>query len=209
VTKATLDDFRWARRVSQDKIRRLYALDAKGILDEELIDDVGYAMYARCESIRIATEAHMGRAACRRCGTIIEHNGQKEARLACATCGWETTWGAYFKSYQHRQLVGGNAFPAFADFIERWPKLRSPSDKLLAIDKLVHACHASARHPGLARPAAVNLIEGKARELIAFLDRIAYTDLSTPGTRAVRDEWQAATGELWWGRRAKGPSGDD
>jgi hypothetical protein len=47
------NELRWARRVQQDLIRRLYALDAKGIEDEELVNEAGYAMYARCESIRI------------------------------------------------------------------------------------------------------------------------------------------------------------
>jgi hypothetical protein len=36
--------FRWARRVEQEKIRRLYETDARGIVDDELIDEVGYAM---------------------------------------------------------------------------------------------------------------------------------------------------------------------
>ena len=31
---------RWARRVEQHKIRRLYASDARGIVDEELIAEV-------------------------------------------------------------------------------------------------------------------------------------------------------------------------
>ena len=33
---------RWAPRVPQDKVRRLYETDARGIYDDELIDDVGY-----------------------------------------------------------------------------------------------------------------------------------------------------------------------
>ena len=204
---ASQDDFRWARRVARDKIRRLYTLDAKGIVDEELIADVGYAMYARCESIRIATEAHMGRAACKRCGAVLRHTWNKEQALVCE-CGWETTWGAYFKSYQHKQLVGGNAYAAFLEFIERWRKARAPRDKLVLIDALVHACHVSARF-GIARPAAINLIEGAASDLVAFLDEIAYADLGTPGTRAVRDEWQALTGEKWWGRRPNAGSCQD
>lgn len=31
-------------------IHRLYTLSAKDIIDAELIDDVGYAMFERCES---------------------------------------------------------------------------------------------------------------------------------------------------------------
>lgn len=62
---SSLLGFKWARRVQQDLIRRLYASDAKGVQDEELVNEAGYAIYARCESIRIATEAHFGRATCR------------------------------------------------------------------------------------------------------------------------------------------------
>ncbi|MBI5289694.1 MAG: hypothetical protein HY873_12045, partial [Chloroflexi bacterium] len=49
---AGADEIQWARRVKPEVIRRLYTRDAKGIVDEELIDEVGYAMYARCHSIR-------------------------------------------------------------------------------------------------------------------------------------------------------------
>jgi len=51
----------WAKKVSPNKIRRLYNLDAQGIMDEELIDDVAYTFYARCESILTVTEASRGR----------------------------------------------------------------------------------------------------------------------------------------------------
>ena len=64
---AGVDEIKWARRVRPETIRALYTLDAKGIVDEELIDEVGYAMLARCESIRTVTRAHSGRATCPRC----------------------------------------------------------------------------------------------------------------------------------------------
>ena len=40
----------WAPRVTQHKIRQLYEDDAKGIRDEDLIEDVGYSLLCRCES---------------------------------------------------------------------------------------------------------------------------------------------------------------
>ena len=61
---AGADEIKWSRRVKPVSIRRLYTLDAKGIVDEDLINEVGYAMYARCLSIRTATRAHSGRAMC-------------------------------------------------------------------------------------------------------------------------------------------------
>ncbi|MCH8850021.1 MAG: hypothetical protein IIC89_04270 [Chloroflexi bacterium] len=181
-------ELRWARRVEQHKIRRLYALDAEGIVDAELIDEVGYAMYARCESIRTVTEAHSGRPACPRCRTVLTHSWRKDESIVC-DCGWQATWGQYLKSYQGKQLHGGGAFPAFAEFLERWPRADNPRDRLLLIDALLHACHANADF-GATRPAAVNLIEGKMNEVSRFLDELAYGDLSTPGTAANRDEWR-------------------
>lgn len=192
-----IDEVRWARRVPKDKIRRLYTLDAKGIVDEELIDDVGYSIYARCESIRLVTEAHAGRVTCPRCAAAIERpHGDKEAPLGCE-CGWETRWGEYLKSYQRKQLFGGNAFPAFQEFLERWSKARTPRDKLLAIDWLIHACHLPANFPW-ARPAATNLIEGTASELAAFLDELAYGDGSTPGLGETREAWQRLRAEKFF-----------
>ena len=187
---------RWARRVEQRKLRALYASDARGIVDEELIDDVGYAMYARCESIRAVTEAHAGRAACHSCSAMIQHRWLKNEPLVCESCGWTTTWGEYLKLYQGKQLFGGTGYGNFLEFLERWPQARTPRDKLLAIDWLIHACHGSADDIG--RPAATNLIEGTATQLVSFLDELAYGEQSTPGMRESREDWRRKAGESSW-----------
>ena len=188
---------KWARRVHRDKIHRLYLLDVKGVADEELVNDVGYAMYARCESIRIATEAHHGKVACRTCGSVIERAGYDKAELLRCACGWSKTWGEYLKSYQRRQLYGGHALPDFLAFLERWPHARTYRDKLLAIDALVHACHLPERMPW-ARPAATNLIEGTASELAVFLDELAYGPQSTAGLEEGRAAWQRVRAERFF-----------
>jgi len=199
---ASVDEIKWARRVRQDKIRRLYTLDAKGIVDEELIDEVGYAMLARCEAIRKVTRAHFGRAACPRCESIIEHNGDKSAVLSCA-CGSSTTWGEYHRTYKGKQVVGGAAYPMFRAFIQRWPQTRTPRDKMLAIDALIHAAQGEFKG-GMGRPAACNLIEGTMRGLIRFLDDLAYEDASTAGVRQTKAQWDAGTrGASWSLRRAQ------
>jgi hypothetical protein len=180
---------RWARRVEQHKIRQLYARDAQGIVDEELVDEVGYAMYARCESIATVTVASQGRAKCHACGEIIRHRGVKDAPMICV-CGWQTTWGEYLASYQRKQLHGGNAFPAFEKFVERWPEARNPRDKLLEIDRLIHELHLNAEVERFARPAGVNVIEGSMKTVIALLNELAYSDLSTPGLDDARATWK-------------------
>lgn len=184
-------EIRWARRVPQHKIRRLYTLDAKGIVDEELIDEVGYAMYARCDSIQAVTAAATGRARCHGCGALIRHRGERDEPMVCGECGWQTTWRAYLKSYQGKQLHGGSGFPAFVQFHERWPAARTPRDKMLLIDGLIHALHVNLhKHVLFARPVAVNLIEGKVPDVTELLEELAYGDLSTPGLRGNRDAWK-------------------
>src|SRR5947209_2928158 len=103
----------WYPRVPRQQIRRLYESDARGVLDEELVQDVALAFYLRCQSILIATEAHEGRATCPRCGGMIPHDWDKAATMTCPGCGWQSTWGAYFRSYQDKALHGGGAVFAF------------------------------------------------------------------------------------------------
>ena len=191
---------RWARRVQQELIRRLYTLDAKGIHDDELANEVGYAMYARCESIRVATEAHSGRATCPMCKSIIVRAAWPKDELLVCVCGWELTWKEYHKSYQRKQLVGGKAFPFFTEFLESWPKQRTYRDKLLAIDRVVHGMHVDMQH-GFFRPAAVNLIECTMMEANAILHELAYGELSTPGVAETRTTYESTLAEIGARRR--------
>ena len=197
---STSNGLRWARRVQRELIGRLYASDARGIQDNELVNEAGYAMYARCESIRIATEAHMGRAACPICASVIERRAWPKDELLVCACGWELSWREYHRSYQRKQLVGGKAFPAFVSFLDAWPKQRTYRDKLLAIDRLVHALHVDLKH-GFFRPGAVNLIECTMREANTLLHELAYSDLSTPGVVETRSSYEAALAEVGARRR--------
>jgi hypothetical protein len=43
-------------------IRRLYENDASGMLDAELLDKVGWALYSRCDSFIAAEAARKGQA---------------------------------------------------------------------------------------------------------------------------------------------------
>jgi hypothetical protein len=179
----------WAPRVSQSQIRRLYENDARGIYDDELIDDVGYTLRARCQSFLAANEARQGRALCPRCDNAVPHSGQKEEPLRCDGCGWELTWGEYFKTFQKKQLFGAEpVLDLFREFVTRFPLAATAREKVLLIDRVVHGWHWYQKH-GHARPVAVNLIEGKLPEVIAFLDRLTYGEASTPGTKETHVEW--------------------
>jgi hypothetical protein len=86
----------------------------------------------------------------------------------------------------------------FRGFIAAWPQARTPRDKMLAIDGLIHACHGEWQG-SKGRPAACNLIEGTMRELIGFLDELAYGPQSTEGITAARARWdaEAEASPLW------------
>jgi hypothetical protein len=183
---------RWWPRVPQALVRRLYENDAEGIIDEDLIADVGTRLHQRCESILIVTEAHDGRAKCARCDAIIEHGWDKRATMRCPGCGWETTWGAYLKTYQDKQLHGGGALAAFQAYVDQYPRARGTKEQLLLIDRLIHAFHCELQAQP-SRPAACNLIGGKIQEVAQFLDNLAYG----PGSRPeLREEYGAWVGKV-------------
>ena len=179
----------WAARVPQEKVRRLYETDAKGIHDEELIDEVGYALLARCESFIAANEVMWGDLACPHCSAKVPHGQNKEEVLRCP-CGWELTWGEYVSTIRHRQLSGAEpVLRLFRDYAERFPKARTPRDKMLLIDCLIHGFHIYYKTGETTRPVAVNLIDGRMNEVINFLDRLTYGPDGTPGTRETKAEW--------------------
>jgi predicted RNA-binding Zn-ribbon protein involved in translation (DUF1610 family) len=193
----------WASRVNPILIRRLYQTDARGIVDEELIDAVGFALYARCQSILQATEAHAGRIICPECGSLVERDGGpwlKGAMLDCPQCGWQVAWEAYFKTYQHKHLVGGGAIAFHSEYIDHFKHARSPQEKMLAIDRLIHACHWElVQSPG--RPAAREIIYAKNyHDLLTFLDTLSYGERSTSGLEAAKREWDRKLARSGWHR---------
>ena len=194
------NEIRWAPRVPKWKIRRLYESDAKGILDEELLDDVGYALLDRCDSILTVAEAQGGRVRCPRCSTqglktILErprHRGDvRDAVLKCHVCEWHTTWGEYHLSFKRKQLNAGGATKAFEAFAATFPVCSTPKQKLIAIDQLIHEFHYSLRKkPNLpTRPVGVNLIEGKLTDVVRFLDALTYGDQTAVELKEAREDW--------------------
>ena len=179
----------WAPRVRRHKIRTLYENDAKGICDEALIDDVGYALLARCQSFIAANQARGGEVPCPSCSRIVPHSRGKEEVLRCR-CGWEMTWADYFKTIQNKQLSGAEpVLELFRNFVRSFPSARTPRDKMLLIDQLIHGFHWSLRKGHPTRPVAVNLIAGKLTEVMAFLDELTYGNASTPGLKDNLAEW--------------------
>jgi hypothetical protein len=195
----------WAPKVRQDKIRRLYEQEARGLIDEALLDDVGTALYSRCRSILLVSSQHLE---CPRCEHIFVVAPYTDETIICPTgCGWTITKRHYHQSWQHRDLIGTNT-PAFQIFVDRYPNTTALREKMVVIDQLLHAFHQSIRYPVPHRSAASNLIEGNHAQVVAFLDQLTYGPTSTSEMRDAHTAWQATMRQMQHFRRSK-PKDDE
>ena len=72
-----------------------------------------------------------------------------------------------------------------------FPSAQTPQQKVLLIDRLIHGFHwyAKGNVDSPTRPVAINLIKGRLGEVVAFLDSLSYSDMSTPGLKQNVAEW--------------------
>jgi hypothetical protein len=194
----------WAPRVPKRDIRRLYETDAQGIYDLDLIQEVGYGLLARCESFITANRAREGELPCPECGRSV----CREETLRCP-CGWTLPWADYFKTIQHKQLSGAEpVLEQFQGFVDAFPSARTPQEKMLLIDRLIHGFHFYYKTDAPTRPVAVNLIEGRLSDVVAFLDRLTYGEKGTPGMRETYAKWDRNidANRNWYRSRRDQPS---
>jgi len=174
---------KWCKKVPQDLISRLYNQSVSGICDDELADEVGWALYARCESIISATNGFENKVLnCLKCG--------KDIKLADnvfdCPCGFSVTWEEFKKSYKGKQLHASNALPIFLTYQKDFPRAKTYGEKLICIDVLIHSFHIKNSYykvldsydvedesVALNRPTGANLIEGSLTEVILFLDKLS------------------------------------
>jgi hypothetical protein len=158
---------KYAPKVPVALIARLYRQDALGLRDDALLVDVGWRLHARCRDVLLVSESMARCPECRAAFEVPWIGQPEELAAACSGCGWRTTAGEYHASWRHHDLLGGNARPAFAAFVERFPAATTYQERMLLVDRLVHAVHTTG---GLA---ARNLFEGRPRRVIELLDALA------------------------------------
>ncbi len=178
----------WAGRIARHQIERLYERESRGILDDELIDEVGYGLFARCESILAFTHSHRGTATCPGC---LETMGKDGETVSCSTCNWSTTEEGFLKSSRKKYLHAGRLEPFIEAFVEDFKKAKGARAKLLLIDILIHRCHGDYEGSEGLRAGAINLIGGKPREVMAFLDRLGGIRRSGLDSEADHGAWVA------------------
>jgi hypothetical protein len=190
----------WSPRVSKPKIRQLYKSFGRGIVDEELIDEVGFSLLARCESVLAVTRAGEGRGVqCPGCGSIVPSAVWRDELLECGSCGWRCPSQAYKKTYKYKHLFAGGMKPFLEEFVREFPRARTPSDRLILIDTLIHRYHWQfVGKPS--RPGACCLIEGKLKDIIPFLDALTYGESIPDDVQATREEWRRAWRASRWNR---------
>jgi hypothetical protein len=174
---------KWCKKVPQKLISRLYNQSITGICDDELADEVGWALYARCESIISATNGFEKKIllcfTCRKEIVLVNNN------FNCP-CGFHATWEEFKKSYKGKQLHAANALPIFINYKNNFPKAKTYGEKLICIDILIHSFHIKMSYyreldnydieneaVELNRPTGANLIEGSLKEVILFLDTLS------------------------------------
>ncbi len=186
---------RWAKKVTKEKIAELYSSDAAGYNDIELVDEVGTALYARCESIISVTYGFEKKLLiCPLCGKEIPLDTEKN-EFSCE-CGFHATWQEFRASYKGKQLYGANALPAFLEYHRNFPNAHSYKKKMMCIDRLIHAFHVLHSYRSesvsydpydknntLGRPVCTNLIEGSLSEVVKFLDTLSESN--------AKAEWKA------------------
>lgn len=171
------EKFHWAKKVSRREIERLYESEAQGLLDEDLLDQVLTAIVVRVgDMFEVRQAQKQGRVRCRKCKEFIAQplwmgGKNREVPLKCAACGWETTCGEYLESYAGKDLLPGSRTELFEEFLQRYPAARSPQEKMLLLDWLIHAFHVQAGVSS--RLVAMNVIQGSRDQLIALLSNLA------------------------------------
>ena len=197
---------KWHKRVPQEMIARLYRQSVSGICDDDLADEVGWALYGRCESIISVTNGFEKKwLVCPECGAEV---ALADGVFACP-CGFRASWEEFRASYKGKQLYAANALPVFLAYHGDFPRARSYGEKLICIDVLIHSFHIkNSYHRELEsydpedetveinRPVGANLIEGSLKEVVIFLDGLSGAD----GYSREKERWRNIV------RRANGGS---
>jgi hypothetical protein len=122
---------------------------------------------------------------CPQCQAAALH---QDGNIECTACGYKKRWREYRKWLKRRDealmcssckhtfkwqawrreagpLVTGNPQPA-RDFVERWPRCRTPQTRMMQIDFLLQTLHGQG-------PLAPLFIEGDEKSILRLLDELA------------------------------------
>ena len=186
VDSTKLNKFKWCMKVSRNDLLRLYQGEAKGLIDEALLDDIGLTFYMRCKQAKEVRECmNKGQIICHHCGatlkggkvsstgSVLTKNTDNCALIHC-DCGYSYTYREYRRNCNSVNMPGGRATPIFDNFIQKWPLCRDSQSKMMLIDWLVHECHVTLMSGSKGRSVCVNLIDGTLKQISDLITKLAY-----------------------------------
>lgn len=158
--------FHWPVKLDIHKLKKLYMLDAKGILDEVLVDEVGLMLYIRCKYGKEDMERmEKSIIRCHNCGKEI--GGEGDFRQC--KCGYQYSYREYRRSFRRNNMPTGAASKVFEQYMAKWNMARGYSEKMILIDTLLHEFHLSLVSGAVHRPVAMNFIDGTRKQVEAAL----------------------------------------
>lgn len=162
--------FRWPKKLDIHKLNRLYMLDAKGIQDEVLADEIGLTLYLRCKYGKEDME-RMERKVIRCHGCGNEIGGKTDFRQC--SCGLQYSYREYRRSYRRDNMPTGSAEKIFELFMQNWSTAKNYNEKIVLIDTLLHEFHLSLISGTTHRPVAMNFIDGTRDRVENIINNLA------------------------------------
>jgi hypothetical protein len=99
----------------------------------------------------------------------------------------------FFRTYRGQQLcVNADLTEVTRRYVHELPGCKTPQEKMILIDALIHACHAWVKKgfTYYGRPLAVNSIEGKMNEVVVFVENLPYGPDSLPQLTEQVVDWR-------------------
>jgi len=164
--------FKWCKKTSRRDLLRLYQGEAKGLIDEDLLDEIGYTFYTRCKQSKDTLPLlNQGQILCHHCGIVLKSSGY--ASITRCECGYCYTYREYRRSFNTNNMPAHRAQPIFDVFVDKWPRCRDVKEKMMLIDWLIHECHVTLMSGEKGRSVCINLIDGTLAQLRELLEMLA------------------------------------
>jgi hypothetical protein len=180
---------RWAPRLRTDRVVTLYESNASGVLDPDLVDEVGWRLWERLGDVIRVTNGKVRCPVCQAEFQVRVPGEVPDTVKTCPTCGWRVTARTWHKSWEHQGLNGN--CEEFDHFVRSYPAATTASQRMILIDAAVHALHVSVRDDLPGNFAARNFLEGSRPKIVALLEELA----NGPGSaiaEGARQRWEAA-----------------
>lgn len=173
ITLGKYNVFHWPAKLDIHKLKKLYMLDAKGIYDEVLADEVGLILYIRCKYGKEDMERiEKSIIRCHNCGKEI--GGEGDFRQC--ECGYQYSFREYRRSFRRNNMPTGAAAKVFDEYMVKWSLAKGYSEKMILIDTLLHEFHLSLVSGAVHRPVAMNFIDGTRKQVEEVIGELARND---------------------------------